>query len=133
MELNETVPFSFNDILDCHPPSEGIPRDFKVSQSSLGYSYFRNFFFRVKFFLVFNHHLSKSSVHLKLPLSNSLPNYLNFLLCLSQFWIARKMSISKPRFDVRFYPYWSNKINLISQEILLLLIVPQKFHLINFL
>ena len=33
--INETTPFSFNDILHL-PPLEGIPRDFKVRQIPLG-------------------------------------------------------------------------------------------------
>ena len=35
-ELKETTPCSFNHILDCIPPLEGIPRNSKVHQSSLG-------------------------------------------------------------------------------------------------
>ena len=35
-EFKETTPFSFNDVLDCIIPLEGIPGDYKVYQSYLG-------------------------------------------------------------------------------------------------
>ena len=58
-ELKETILFSFKDIIDCFPPLEGIPRDFKFCQNSSGYSCF------LQFFLDINYFLSKSFAHLK--------------------------------------------------------------------
>ena len=64
-ELKETILFSFKDIIDCFPPLEGIPRDFKFCQNSSGYSCFLQFFLQRKFFLDINYFLSKSFAHLK--------------------------------------------------------------------
>ena len=41
----EATPLSFNDILDCLSHLEGIPRDFKARQSSLGLFLFSANFF----------------------------------------------------------------------------------------
>ena len=65
-ELKETIPFSFNNILDCLPTLEGIPRDFQFREFFKTIFIFCSHFFKVNFFPVIIF-LSKSFAHLKLP------------------------------------------------------------------
>ena len=74
---------------------EGIPRDFKVQQSSLGSFFFvgcsvqtKSLLIIIKIFLI------ESCVYLKLSLLLSLLDILNYLQCLSRFRIAFNTPIS---------------------------------------
>ena len=109
------------------------------------------FFPQSKVFFIINF-LSETLAYLKLPLSVSLPDHLNFLQCLSGFRVAFKTSISNQGLVLDFTlkvligetESTADK-NLVtkvllrmvhtgmsSQEILLILIYPQKIHLSNF-
>ena len=75
---------------------EGIPRDFKVQQSSLGSFFFLGCFVQTKSLLIIiiKIFLIESFVYLKLSLLLSVRDILNYLQCLSRFRIAFNTPIS---------------------------------------